>query len=109
MRNLLIRSDNFSLYEIKADSSTTQAYDTLEISLDSSIWVEPTLSYSGQLITVEGKPRLLLSDVFIKFNNRASSTYGISDSRDIINEWTEAADFVKKVRDYIIDNNWLTR
>lgn len=109
MRNLIFKSDNFSFYEIKADSSTTQAYDTLEISLDSSIWVEPTLSYSGQLITVEGKPRLLLSDIFIKFNNRASSAYGISDSRNIINEWTEAADFAKKVRDYLIDNNWLAR
>ena len=109
MRNLLIKSDNFSLYEIKADSSTTQAYDTLEISLDSSIWVEPTLSYSEQPITVEGKHRLPISDIFIKFNNRASSNYGISDSKNIINEWTDAVDFTKKVRDYIIDNNWLTR
>ena len=34
--------------------------------------------------------------------------YSIYDSKQIIEEWTEATQFTKMVSDYMTENSWLT-
>ena len=108
MRNQIFKNELYSLYEIKADETTTQVYDSLEISIDAANWIEPILNYSGMLAHVNGRTRLRVSDVYIKFDDRASKIYNLHDSKLIIEEWAKAIEFVEHVKKYLDDNNWMT-
>ena len=107
MRNEIFKNEFYSLYEIRADETTTQVYDSLKISIDAANWIEPVLNYSGMLVHVDGRTRLRVSDVFIRFDNRASNMYNLHDSKLITEEWTKAIEFVEQIKKYMNDNNWM--
>ena len=109
MKTLILKTKDYSLYKVDVSLHSTTMYDSLELSLDSAIWVYPELSRSSQIIVVDGKPRILINDIHLYFNNRASSVYNISDSKDIIEEWSQAIEFVEQVRKYMSDNDWLVK
>ena len=102
MKTLIYKNEYYSLYKVSKDT-----YDSLEISLDANIWIEPKIDYSGQLKRINGKTQLLCTRVYMTFNSRSSNNYSIIDSKEIINEWTKAIEFCEAVKKYIEANNWL--
>ena len=108
MKNLVFKTKYYALYEVIADESTSpQLYDCLKLESD-SIWVEPILFDGHQIQSINNRKRLFIDAIRIKFNNNATSMYSIYDSKQIIEEWTEATQFTKMVSDYMTENSWLT-